>query len=175
MHISLHVCVCVHICISTNKQKNSQVLCFIKRTYICLSDVSVTRDKKKKKQNKINNKKKEKREKEKKNINMRVSVSSGKHLSTWVGQTKLVYSVSFIAIYLLCSSPLQKCVLTLDDVMLQVQRIYVNKGSRGKGQGSNVARHYKIYLLTQWKAIMQHLKDCTGKQADPMLDEWNLG
>lgn len=54
----------------------------------------------------------------------------------------------FIAI-LFCSSPLQKCVLTLDDVMLQVQRIYVNKGSRGKGQGSDIASHYKIYLLTQ--------------------------
>lgn len=63
----------------------------------------------------------------------------------------------FIAMYLLCSSPLQKCVLTLDDVMLQVQRIYVNRGSRGggdlggggRGQGSKVARHYKIYLLTK--------------------------
>lgn len=64
--------------------------------------------------------------------------------------------------------------LTLDDVMLQVQRIYVNRGSRGEGQGSKVARHYKIYLLTKEKAIMQHLKDCTGKQANLMLDVWNL-
>ena len=54
---------------------------------------------------------------------------------TPVGQTLHVYSISFIALYLLRSSPLQKCVLTLDDVMLQVQRIYVNSGSRGEGQG----------------------------------------
>lgn len=86
--------------------------------------------------------------KRQKNMNMRVSVSSGKHLSTWVGQTIHVYSVSFIAINLLCSSPLQKCVLTLDDVMLQVQRIYVNRGSSGEGRGQKFARHYKIYLLT---------------------------
>lgn len=112
---------------------------------------------------------------------MRVSVSSGKHLSTWVGQTIHVYSVIFIAIYLLCSSPLQKYVLTLDDVMLQVQRIYVNRGSRvffffffggGKGgwvmgcQGSKVARHYKIYLLTKWKsyyATFEGLYRSTGR------------
>lgn len=116
---------------------------------------------------------KRKKKKHTKNNNIRVSVSSGKHLSTWVGQTIHVYSIGFIAIYLLCSSPLQKCVLTLDDVMLQVQRIYVNSGQKGgKGQGLKVARHYKIYLLTKWKAIMQHLKDCTGKQANPMLDVW---
>lgn len=58
-------------------------------------------------------------------------------------------TVSVSLLYLLCSSPLQKCVLTLDDVMLQVQRIYVNRGSRGEGQGSKVARQYKIYLLTK--------------------------
>lgn len=46
-----------------------------------------------------------------------------------------MYSIVFIAIYLLCSSPLQKCVLTLDDVMLQVQRIYVNRRSMGGGAG----------------------------------------
>lgn len=30
-----------------------------------------------------------------------------------------------------------------------------------------------IYSLNE-KAIMQHLKDCTGKQAAPMLDMWKL-
>lgn len=72
MHISLHVCVCVHICISTNKQKkNSQVLCFIKRTYnLPQRYISTPRDGKKTTTTK------------KKNMNMGVSVSSGKHLST---------------------------------------------------------------------------------------------
>lgn len=77
---------------------------------------------------------------------MRASVSSGKHFSTWVGQTVCVYSISLIAKYFLCSSPLQKCVLSLDDVMLQVQRIYVNSGSRGgRAGGQKIARHFKIY------------------------------
>lgn len=87
----------------------------------------------------------------------------------------------FIAMYLLCSSPLQKCVLTLDDVMLQVQRIYVNRGSRGGGiWGGGEGRDQKLPDITRFiyslneKAIMQHLKDCTGKRADPMLDAWNL-
>ncbi len=77
-------------------------------------------------------------------------------------------TVSVSLLYLLCSSPLQKCVLTLDDVMLQVQRIYVNRGSRGEGQGvkklPDITRF--IYSLNE-KAIMQHLKDCTGKQGRP--------
>lgn len=72
---------------------------------------------------------------------MRVSVSA------WVGQEVRVYRISFIGI--LCSSPLQKCVLTLDDVMLQVQRIYVNNGvTDGWGGGvqeSEVAGQFKIY------------------------------
>lgn len=117
--IYLYTCVCVHICISTNKKKKSGTL--FHKTYLQFASAIYQWL--------------ETTKKEKKNVNMRVSVSSGKHLSTWVGQTIHVYSIGFIAIYLLCSSPLQKCVLTLDDVMLQVQRIYVNSGSRGEGQG----------------------------------------
>ena len=73
-------------------------------------------------------------------MNMRVSVSSGekkKKKNTLALELDRQYMCTvsvFIAMYLLCSSPLQKCVLTLDDVMLQVQRIYVNRGSRG-GRG----------------------------------------
>lgn len=86
-----------------------------------------------------------------------------------------MYSVGFIAIYLLCSSPLQKCVLTLDDVMLQVQRIYVNRGSRGgKGRRQKLPDITRFISSLNEKAIMQHLKNCTGKEADPMLDVWNL-
>lgn len=48
------------------------------------------------------------------------------------------------------------------------------EGQGGKGRGQTLPDINKIYLLTKWKAIMQHLKDCTGKQADPMLDMWNL-
>lgn len=60
-------------------------------------------------------------------------VLSGNTLALELDKTVHVYSIIFIAIYLLRSSPLQKCVLTLDDVMLQVQRIYVNRGFRGGG------------------------------------------
>lgn len=38
MHRYLHVCVCVNICISTNKQQKSQVLCFVKVLITFLSD-----------------------------------------------------------------------------------------------------------------------------------------
>lgn len=71
-----------------------------------------------------------------------MSVSSG---TLALELTKHV-QCEFSLLYLLYG-PLQKCVLTLDDVMLQVQRIYVNKGSSGKGQGSDVARQYKVYEL----------------------------
>lgn len=82
-----------------------------------------------------------------------------------------MYSISFIAIDLLCSFTLQKCVLTLDDVMLQVQRIYVNSGSGGGG--ARRCRGQKLPDITRFiyslneKANMQHLKDCTGKQENP--------
>lgn len=98
-----------------------------------------------------------------------------------------MYSIIFIAMYLLRSSPLQRCVLTLDDVMLQVQRIYVNIGSRregglgwgreGEGRRSwgwgggdvqavaSVVRFSAWFLFTRKNenAIMQtFLTDCTG-------------
>lgn len=83
---------------------------------------------------------KERKNQTKKIVNLRVSVSSG---TLALELTKHV-QCEFSLLYLLYG-PLQKCVLTLDDVMLQVQRIYVNKGSSGKGQGSDVARQYKVY------------------------------
>lgn len=64
--------------------------------------------------------------------------------------------------------------LTLDDVMLQVQRIYVNRGSGGGGRGLKLPDITRFIYSLNEKAIMQHLKDCTGKLANPKLDAWNL-
>lgn len=66
-------------------------------------------------------------------INLRVSVSSGTFALELIKHVQCEFSL----LYLLYG-PLQKCVLTLDDVMLQVQRIYVNKGSRGRGRGQTL-------------------------------------
>lgn len=136
MHISPHVS--VHIYAYQQINKKSQVL--FHKTCLHLPQ------------------KKEKNQR-KKLMNLRVSVSSGTLALELIKHVQCQFSL----LYLLYG-PLQKCVLTLDDVMLQVQRIYVNKGSRGKGQGSDVARHYKVYELAWWKVNMQHVKDCTGKQ-----------
>lgn len=65
-----------------------------------------------------------------------------------------------------------KMFVTIDDVMLQVQRIYVNRGSDGKGEGSKVARYYRLFIH-KMKANMQHLKDCTGITAGPLVDVRN--
>lgn len=118
MHISPHVS--VHIYAYQEINKKSQVL--FHKTCLHLPQ------------------KKGKKNLRKKLINLRVSVSSGTLALELIKHVQCQFSL----LYLLYG-PLQKCVLTLDDVMLQVQRIYVNKGSRGKGQGSDVARHYKVY------------------------------
>lgn len=83
-----------------------------------------------------------------------------------------MYSVIFIAIYLLCSSPLQKCVLTLDDVMLQVQRIYVNRrslgGWGGGGRGAGVKSRPTLqdlftHKMKSYYATFEGLYRSTGR------------
>ena len=100
----------------------------------------------------------------KQNKSTRASVSSGKHLSTWVGHQVHVYSIVFIAIS--AALPSQKCVLSLDDVMLQVQRIYVHRRPVGMGGGgSKVIQCYKGKQLLEPEAFMQHLKNRAGWDA----------
>lgn len=89
--------------------------------------------------------------------------------STWVGQPLHLYSVSSLP-----SLPvsLAKCMLTIDDVMLQVQLIYVNRGSGGREEGQTLPGSADLFTH-KMKAIMQHLRDCTDEARDPMVDVVN--
>lgn len=82
---------------------------------------------------------------------------------------KYTCTVSFLSLYTFSAAlPSQKCVLSLDDVMLQVQRIYVHRGSvgGGPGGGSKVIQRGKCYLLLESEAFMQHLKNRTVVNLD---------
>lgn len=76
---------------------------------------------------------------------------------------KYTCTVSFLSLYTFSAAlPSQKCVLSLDDVMLQVQRIYVlggGKVSEGGERGSKVIQRYKCYLLLEPEAFMQTFEE----------------
>lgn len=57
-------------------------------------------------------------------------MSGGKNTLALESDGKYTCTVSFLSLYTFSAAlPSQKCVLSLDDVMLQVQRIYVLGGA----------------------------------------------
>lgn len=82
-------------------------------------------------------------------------------------------TVSFLSLYTFSAAlPSQKCVLSLDDVMLQVQRIYVHGGGGrsvrrvGGGVGGGGLRSFSVTsVIYSWnqRLLCKHLKNRPGR------------
>ena len=97
-----------------------------------------------------------------------------KHLSTWVGQTITCVQCRFhcyipslqFSLAKMCVN-IRWCHVAGSTYLCKYEGQGGEKGQAGVKKMPDITRF--IYSLNE-KAIMQHLKDCTGKQADPMRE-----